>query len=53
MDGRFYLLPKIHKRLDIVPGRSDLSSSGYYPEIISAIFEYYHKPTALKVKLYI
>ena len=53
MDGRFYLLTKIHKRLDIVPGRSDLSSSGYYPEIISVIFEYHHKPTALKVKLYI
>ena len=28
--SRFYLLPKIHKRLHNVPGRPVISTSGYY-----------------------
>ena len=28
--ARFYLLPKIHKRLHNVPGRPVISNSGYY-----------------------
>ena len=34
--GRFYLLPKIHKRLQNMPGRLVISNSGYYTENISA-----------------
>ena len=36
--GRFYLLPKIHKRLENVPGRPVISNSGYYTENISCFF---------------
>ena len=34
--GRFYLLPKIHKRLQNMPGGLVISNSGYYTENISA-----------------
>ena len=51
--GRFYLLPKIHKRLQNVPGRSVISNSGYYTENISAFLEFHLKPLAQKVKSYI
>ena len=34
--GRFYLLPKIHKRLYNVPERPVISNSGYYTENILA-----------------
>ena len=30
--GRFYLLPKIHKRLHNVSGKPVISNSGYYTE---------------------
>ena len=30
--SRFYLLPKIHKRLHDVPGRTVISNCGYYTE---------------------
>ena len=30
--GKFYLLPKIHKRLQNVPGQPVISNSGYYTE---------------------
>ena len=33
--ARFYLLPKIHKRLHNVPGRPVISNSGYYTEDVS------------------
>ena len=33
--ARFYLLPKIHKRLHNVPGRPVISNCGYYTENIS------------------
>ena len=51
--GRFYLLPKIHKRLNNVPGRPVISNSGYYTENISAFLEYHLKPISQKVKSYI
>ena len=51
--GRFYLLPKIHKRLQNAPGRPAISNSGYYTENISAFLEFHLKPLAQKVKSYI
>ena len=51
--GRFCLLPKIHKRLYIVPGRPVMSNSGYYTKNISDILEYHLQLTAQKVKSYI
>ena len=51
--GRFYLLPKIHKRLHNVPGRPVISNSGFFTEIISAFLEYHLKPFSQKVKLFI
>ena len=51
--GRFYLLPKIHKRLYYVPGRPVISNSGYYTENISTFLEYYLEPISQKVKSYI
>jgi len=51
--GRFYLLPKIHKRLQNVPGRPVISNSGYYTENISAFLDHILKPLAKEVKSYI
>ena len=34
--ARFYLLPKIHKRLHDVPGRPVISNCGFYTENISS-----------------
>ena len=51
--GRFYLLPKIHKRLHSVPGRPIISNSGFYTENISALLDFHLKPIVTKVKLYI
>ena len=51
--GRFYLLPKIHKRLHNVPGRPIISNSGFYTENISAFVEHHLKPLAQKVKSYV
>ena len=51
--GRFYLLPKIHKRLYNVTGRPVISNSEYYTENISAFLEYHLKPMAEKVTSYI
>ena len=51
--GRFYLLPKIHKRLQNVPARFVISISGYYTENISAFVEFHLKPLVKKVKSYI
>ena len=51
--GRFYLLPKIHKRLHNVPGRPVISNSGYYTENMSAFLEYHLKPIAQEIKSYI
>ena len=50
---RFYLLPKIHKRLYDVPGRPVISNSGFFTENISAFLEYHLKPLSQKVKSFI
>ena len=42
--GRFYLLPKIHKRTFNVPGRPVISNNGIATENISAFLEFYFKP---------
>ena len=51
--GRFYLLPKIHRRLHNVPGRPVISNSGFFTENISAFLEYHLKPLSQKVKSFI
>ena len=50
---RFYLLSKIHKRLNNVPGRPVPSNCGYYTENISAFLVFHLKPLAQAVKSYI
>ena len=49
----FYLLPKIHKRLNNVPGRLVISNCGYYTENISAFLDFHLQPLAQAVKSYI
>ena len=51
--ARFYLLPKIHKRLHNVPGRPVISNCGFYTENISSFLDYHLQPLAQKVKSYI
>ena len=51
--ARFYLLPKIHKRLHYVPGRPVTSNCSYYTKNISSVLDYHLQPLAHKVKLYI
>ena len=51
--GRFYLLPKIHKRLHNVPGRPVISNSSFFTENISSFRDFHLKPLAQKVKSYI
>ena len=51
--ARFYLLPKIHKRLYDIPGRPVISNCGYYIENISSFLYYHLQPLAQKVKSYI
>ncbi len=51
--GRFYLLPKIHKRLNGVPGRSVISNCGYFTENISEFLDYHLQPLAKTVMSYI
>ena len=46
--GRFYLLPKIHKRLRNVPGIPVISNSGFSTEKLSAFLEYHLKPLSQK-----
>ena len=41
--GRFYLLPKIHKRMTNVPGRPVISNNGTATERISAYLDYHLK----------
>ena len=48
--GRFYLLPKIHKRLNSVPGRPVISNSGCFTENISAFLDH-HPQEAQAVNL--
>ena len=51
--GRFYLLPKIHKRLNSVPGRPVISNCGFFTENISAFLDHHLQPLAKKVRSYI
>ena len=51
--ARFYLLPKIHKRLHNVPGRPVISNCGFYTENISSFLDYHLQPLTQKVKSYI
>ena len=51
--ARFYLLPKIHKRLHDVPGRPVISNCNYYTENISSFLDFHLQPLALRVKSYI
>ena len=51
--AKFYLLPKIHKRLYNVPGRPVISNCGFYAENISSFLDFHLQPLAQKVKPYI
>ena len=51
--ARFYLLPKIHKRLNNVPGRRVISNCGYCTENISSFLDYHLQSLAKKVESYI
>ena len=51
--GRFYQLPKIHKRLHNVPCRPILSDIGYYNENISLFLDHHQQPLVQAVKPYI
>ena len=47
--GRFYLLPKIHKRLNGVPWRPVISNCGYFTENISEFLDHHLQPLAKSV----
>ena len=51
--ARFSLLPKIHKRLENVPGRPVISNCGFYTENISAFLDFHLQSLAREVKAYI
>ena len=51
--GRFYLLPKIHKRLNAIPGRPVISNCGYFTENISSFLDYHLQPLTKSVKSFI
>ena len=51
--ARFYLLPKIHKRLHDVPGRPVISNCGFYTENISSFLDHHLQPLVQRVKSYI
>ena len=51
--ARFYLLPKIHKRLHDVPCRPVISNCGYYTENTSSFLDFHLQPLAREVKSYI
>ena len=51
--ARFYLLPKIHKRLHDVLGRPVISNCGYYTENISSFLDFHLQPLTREVKSYI
>ena len=42
--ARFYILPKIHKRLHNVPGRPVISNNDYYTENISSFLNHHSQP---------
>ena len=47
--GRFYLLPKIHKRTTSVPGKPVISNNSTATENISAFLDFHLKPLVTKV----
>ena len=51
--ARFYLLPKIHKRLHDVPGRPVISNCGFYTKNISSFLDFHLQPLGQKVKSFI
>ena len=51
--ARLYLLPKIHKRLENVPGQPVISNCGFYAEKISIFLDFHLQPLAREVKSYI
>ena len=51
--ARFYLLPKLHKQLNNVPGRPVIFNCGYYTENISAFLDFHLQRLAQAVKSYI
>ena len=51
--ARFYLLPKIHKRLHNVPGRPVISNCGFYTENISSFLDHHLQPIVQKVNSFI
>ena len=51
--ARFYLLPKIHKRLHNVPRRPVISNCAYYTENILSFLYYHLQPLAKKFESYI
>ena len=51
--GRFYLLLKIHKRLNAIPGRPVISNCGYFTENISSFLDYHLQPLTKSVKSFI
>ena len=50
--ARFYLLPKIHKRLENVTGWPVISNCGFYTENISAFLDFYLQLLTREVKSY-
>ena len=51
--ARFYLLPKIHKRLHNVPGRPAISNCGFYTENIYSFIDHHLQPIAQEVNSFI
>ena len=51
--AKFYLLPKIHRRLHNVSDRPLISNCGYYTKSISSFLDYHLQPLAKKFELYI
>ena len=51
--GRFYLLPKIHKRLPGVPGRPVISNCSYSTENIAKFLDFHIQPLSKKVNSYL
>ena len=51
--ARFYLLPKIHKRLRNVPGIPVISDCEFYTENISSFLDHHLQPIAQKVNSFI
>ena len=51
--GRFYLLPKIHKRMYDISGIAVISNCDFYTENIYAFVGHHLKPIAMQTKSYI